>query len=205
MGLDDVERGYVRPIAHDQYVDSTDATADPEEQALLQAPPGYAIASQGADVGIRNDEKVESRSHNQSSKWTKSLPFVATFAAGIVTCLAVQGLAQSSYLTSSSQTSTTQPDQFAETASGSSVFHFPPSKPTNWQTSLFPTNVGHAGPTPTGKEPALIATAPAYPVHTGAPQLVGPASLGGAKGGKVGSFDIFRHWGNLRHVIINTP
>ncbi|KAH9927417.1 phosphoglycerate mutase-like protein [Epithele typhae] len=57
------------------------------------------------------------------------------------------------------------------------VHRFPPSAPTNAFPSLFPTDVGYAGPTPTGAEPALIATAPAYPLHTGAPHLVSPLIL----------------------------
>ncbi|KAG8901417.1 hypothetical protein FRC01_009854 [Tulasnella sp. 417] len=86
-------------------------------------------------------------------------------------------------------------------------FHFPPASPTNGQhTTYFPSNIGYAGPTPTGNEAALVQTAPAYPVHTGAPNLVGPESIGGAKSGNDVSaasltgkkpFDIFKNWGNL--------
>lgn len=76
--------------------------------------------------------------------------------------------------------------------------HFPPASPTNAYPTLFPTNVGYAGGTPTGAEPAVIATAPYYPVHKGAAQLVAPATLG-KKTGKGGSkgFDLFKKWGNL--------
>lgn len=74
--------------------------------------------------------------------------------------------------------------------------HFPPTSPTNAFPSLFPTDIGFAGPTPTGAEPALIATAPTYPLHTGAPQLVKPPSL--AKSGpKKAGYDLFKLWGNL--------
>lgn len=75
--------------------------------------------------------------------------------------------------------------------------HFPPTRPTNAFPSLFPTNVGYAGGTPTGAEAAVIATAPSYPIHTGAAQLVVPDTLGnkGGKGNKV--FDLFKKWGNL--------
>ncbi|KIY71949.1 phosphoglycerate mutase-like protein [Cylindrobasidium torrendii FP15055 ss-10] len=66
---------------------------------------------------------------------------------------------------------------------------FPPPSPTNAFPSLFPTNVGYAGETPTGAEPALIATAPAQPLHTGAPVLVPPKESE--------KFDIFKKWGNL--------
>lgn len=75
--------------------------------------------------------------------------------------------------------------------------HYPPVSPTNGDTALFPTNVGYAGPTPTGAEPAVVATAPSYPVHSGAPVLVTPNTKGGAKGAEKGGFDIFKHWGNL--------
>jgi len=74
--------------------------------------------------------------------------------------------------------------------------HFPPTSPTNAFPSLFPTDIGFAGATPTGAEPALIATAPSYPVHTGAAQLVQPPST--AKSGpKKGGYNLFELWGNL--------
>ena len=75
------------------------------------------------------------------------------------------------------------------------VHNWPPATAINDVPSLFPTNVGHAGITPTGAEPALIITAPSYPIHTGAAQLVVPSSLQGAKSKK--GFDIFKKWGNL--------
>ena len=73
------------------------------------------------------------------------------------------------------------------------VHHYPPSPPTNAFPDLFPSNVGYPGPTPTGAEPAIVVTAPAYPVHSGAPHLLPPESLKNASS----SFDIFTHWGNL--------
>lgn len=76
------------------------------------------------------------------------------------------------------------------------VHHFPPTAPTNAFPSMFPSNIGHAGPTPTGAEPAIIATAPSYPLHTGAAQLVPPPSTV-KSGSKKGGFDLFRLWGNL--------
>ncbi|KAF7335328.1 AB hydrolase-1 domain-containing protein [Mycena sanguinolenta] len=79
---------------------------------------------------------------------------------------------------------------------GSTERHnFPPASPTNAFPSLFPTNVGYAGKTPTGAEPGVIATAPSYPVHTSSPQLVGPQ--GTISKGKGKKFDIFKKWGNL--------
>ncbi|RXW17979.1 hypothetical protein EST38_g7881 [Candolleomyces aberdarensis] len=94
---------------------------------------------------------------------------------------------------------------------GSSTAHnFPPAKPTNAFPSMFPTSVGYAGATPTGAEPALIATAPVYPYQSGqcAKQMVEPQSFAGGKPNPVelkGSvrnatsrdFHLFRSWGNL--------
>lgn len=81
---------------------------------------------------------------------------------------------------------------------GSTERHdYPPVSPTNGDTSLFPTDVGYAGPTPTGAEPAVVMTAPSYPIHTGAPNLVTPTSKGGGKDSGKGKFDIFKNWGNL--------
>lgn len=74
------------------------------------------------------------------------------------------------------------------------VHNWPPPTPTNDVPPLFPTNVGHAGATPTGAEPALILTAPSYPIHTGAPQLVLPAAL---HAGSKKHFNLFKKWGNL--------
>jgi len=75
------------------------------------------------------------------------------------------------------------------------VHNWPPPTPTNDFPTLFPTDVGHAGATPTGAEPALILTAPSYPVHTGAAQLVLPSTL--HEGSKKKGFDLFKKWGNL--------
>ncbi|KAJ7247042.1 histidine phosphatase superfamily [Mycena rebaudengoi] len=72
--------------------------------------------------------------------------------------------------------------------------NYPPPTPTNAFPSMFPTDVGYAGKTPTGAEPALIATAPSYPVHTGAPVLVTPNMFSRKKGKK---FDLLTKWGNL--------
>ncbi|KIK52826.1 hypothetical protein GYMLUDRAFT_250818 [Collybiopsis luxurians FD-317 M1] len=99
---------------------------------------------------------------------------------------------------------TGMPNALANPDAGSTEVHpFPPISPTNAFPSMFPTSVGYAGGTPTGAEPALIATAPEYPIHTGAAQLVKPASLGGAKKGKGKGkgkheeWDLFKYWGNL--------
>ncbi|KAF9533657.1 phytase [Crepidotus variabilis] len=90
---------------------------------------------------------------------------------------------------------------------GSTVVHnFPPTKPTNAFPSMFPTNVGYPGATPTGAEPAVIATAPVYPTHPGqcSHQLIPPASLEGESSdvkhdhGKAKKpFNLLKSWGNL--------
>ena len=96
-------------------------------------------------------------------------------------------------------------------AGSTSVDNFPPTKPTNAFPSLFPSNVGYPGGTPTGAEAAVIATAPAYPLHTGqcSHQLLVPKLLEGQTKGQatmtdesVGfktkpKFNLFRSWGNL--------
>ncbi|EJD02001.1 phosphoglycerate mutase-like protein [Fomitiporia mediterranea MF3/22] len=86
----------------------------------------------------------------------------------------------------------------APTHVGSTERHdYPPVSPTNGQTSLFPTDIGFAGPTPTGAEPAVVATAPSYPLHTGAQVLVTPTPKDGTKSSKKGEFEVFKNWGNL--------
>ena len=81
---------------------------------------------------------------------------------------------------------------------GSTERHnYPPASPTNGDISYFPTDVGYAGKTPTGAEPAVIATAPSYPIHSGAPVLVKPSTKEELNGSKNSGFDIFKYWGNL--------
>ena len=86
------------------------------------------------------------------------------------------------------------------------VHHYPPAKPTNAYPSLFPSDVGYPGGTPTGAEAALVATAPAYPMHTGqcSHELLAPAKLeddldddADVAISKKKSFNIFQSWGNL--------
>ncbi|QRW13206.1 histidine phosphatase family containing protein [Ceratobasidium sp. AG-Ba] len=112
---------------------------------------------------------------------------VLSFIGGVVVCAVAQSIA-SQFCSESHAPS-----------SGSSIFkanngHFPPPKPTNAVPSLFPTNVGYPGPTPTGVEAGIVATAPAYPQHTGAPGLLLPQKI---KGSSNASFDLFKSWGNL--------
>jgi hypothetical protein len=128
---------------------------------------------------------------------------VLSFLAGCAACLLVQSLCDSTTCllggpTTSTHNSTSN-DQalLAPPYVGSTVRHpFPPPSPTNANPTLFPTSVGYPGGTPTGAEPAIIATAPSYPIHSGAPQLIDPGTLGKPQTGSH-NFDIFRKWGNL--------
>jgi hypothetical protein len=110
-----------------------------------------------------------------------------SFAGGVLACAAAQYTA--SFFCDSMPSQAHFAPKFVASAG-----HFPPSKPTNAYPSLFPSNVGYPGPTPTGVEPGVVATAPAYPQHTGAPGLLLPQKI---KGKTSGSFDLFKSWGNL--------
>lgn len=125
------------------------------------------------------------------------LHVTVSFLVGVVACLIVQ------YLVCAVRNSAPIPTHVhtdaSEHAGSTEVHQFPPSKPTNAFPSFFPSDVGHAGPTPTGAEPALVATAPAYPLHTGAPNLLAPtfSSKHNSSGKESPAFDLFKHWGNL--------
>ncbi|KIK68812.1 hypothetical protein GYMLUDRAFT_36309 [Collybiopsis luxurians FD-317 M1] len=131
----------------------------------------------------------------------------SAFAVGILGCLLVQyvfGGPLGGIICQCANTG--RPDGLSRSSAGSTEVHpFPPSSPTNVISSLFPTDLGYAGGTPTGAEPALIATAPEYPVHTDVVQLVAPSSLDGGKKGKGKGkgkkkdkdWDLFKHLGNL--------
>ncbi|CAE6530133.1 unnamed protein product [Rhizoctonia solani] len=111
-----------------------------------------------------------------------------SFAGGVLACAAVQ------YTASLFCDSVPTPTLFSPPKFVANPGHFPPSHPSNAHPSLFPTDVGYPGPTPTGVEPGVVATAPAYPQHTGAPGLLLPQKI---KGKTSGSFDLFKSWGNL--------
>ncbi len=125
------------------------------------------------------------------------LHVAVSFLTGIVACLIVQ------FLICAVKNSAPIPShvhtQASEHAGSTEVHQFPPSKPTNAFPSLFPSDIGYAGPTPTGAEPGLVATAPAYPLHTGAPNLLAPTfpSKHNSSGKDTSEFDLFKHWGNL--------
>ena len=138
-----------------------------------------------------------STSTSRPSPWSKtfSIPhLVFAFIGGSLACFVAQyALFGPSYF---------RPRPSADGAAhvlappyvGSTEVHNWPPTATNNIPPLFPTNVGHAGATPTGAEPALILTAPSYPVHTGAPQLVLPATLHAST---KKHYNLFKKWGNL--------
>lgn len=140
---------------------------------------------------------------NSPTKARFSVPhLVGAFLLGIIVQFIVANYDSSSpgilFPPSSSDSSTNYDADFVPPYVGSTEVHeYPPSRPTNVDPTLFPSNIGFGGPTPTGAEPALLATAPVYPIHSGAPGILSPPSLafGKSKSGKV--FDLFRHWGNL--------
>ncbi|KZT11458.1 phosphoglycerate mutase-like protein [Laetiporus sulphureus 93-53] len=130
---------------------------------------------------------------NSPSPWKLALAFFG----GVFSCVLLQLLVGSrhSFIPNNEVISSDGAYALAPPYVGSTEVHpFPPASPTNIFPTLFPTNVGHAGPTPTGAEPALIATAPAYPIHSGAAHLVSPTF---AKPKASKDFDLFKQWGNL--------
>jgi hypothetical protein len=142
---------------------------------------------------------LEQPTTNSLSKTRFSYPhIVGSFLLGVLIQFTISryssGSPNAAFTTSVVQS--TYDNDFVPPYVGSTEVHqYPPAKPTNADPSLFPSNIGFAGPTPTGAEPALIATAPVYPVHSGAPQLLSPPKLTSDKDGE--PFDLFRHLGNL--------
>lgn len=136
------------------------------------------------------------------------------FVLGVFACLVAQAVifSPNCYKSQSSDAKQDAVSALAPPYVGStSVHNFPPAKPTNAFPSLFPSDVGYPGGTPTGAEAAVIATAPAYPSHTGqcSHQLLVPKLLEGQTKGqapiadesvgfkKKPKFNLFRSWGNL--------
>jgi hypothetical protein len=126
-----------------------------------------------------------------------TLDLVLAFVSGTLACfLAHYALFGAPYSTSRASGDDLA-HVFAPPYVGSTEVHnWPPATPTNDVPTLFPTDIGYAGATPTGAEPALILTAPSYPVHTGAAQLIVPSTLHEGGKSKKG-FDLFKKWGNL--------
>ncbi|KAF8607458.1 phytase [Ceratobasidium sp. AG-I] len=120
---------------------------------------------------------------DKTSRTRTRMLHVVSFGAGILACILVR-LVSSPLLSSHSAS-----------ADASNLSHFPPSNPTNWVPSLFPSDVGYPGPTPTGAEPAVLATALAYPIQPGSRGLLAPSKIQGTNGSD--GFNLFRSWGNL--------
>ncbi|CAE6441606.1 unnamed protein product [Rhizoctonia solani] len=125
---------------------------------------------------------------NTSTRKCDRRRLALSFAGGVIACAAAQ------YTASFFCDSIPNPAHFSPPKYVANAGHFPPTKPTNAYPSLFPSNVGYPGPTPTGVEPGVVATAPAYPQHTGGPGLLIPQKI---KGKTSSSFDLFKSWGNL--------
>ena len=175
--MTDIERG--------QYEALAAAELQGESEALL--------FNKSDDI-----ENVVSLSNHPIRSGYSIYHLLGSFSIGVLACALAQYII--ARLCASSPYHANTKELLAPPYAGSTEVHpFPPATPTNAFPSLFPTGLGYAGYTATGAEPALVATAPAYPVHTGAPQLVVSSSLEGAKGLSTGNakYDIFKKWGNL--------
>ncbi|TFK67148.1 phosphoglycerate mutase-like protein [Pluteus cervinus] len=183
----DVEGGGFRPF---------NSRLSSEQEALLPA-------SHKDDEDAISTPKDSRKSHIFSDVKVPRFDYThvgLAFVAGILSLFLVQLGICGTHCFSASQSGGTKitlgADILAAPDAGStSVDQFPPPSPTNAYPSLFPTNVGYPGGTATGAEPGSIQTAPAYPVHSGAPHLSVPAGSGGSQKG-LGS-DLFKLWGNL--------
>ncbi|TFY59888.1 hypothetical protein EVJ58_g5495 [Rhodofomes roseus] len=160
-----------------------------ESEALLPLP----VATEHQQESPRKPQTTP-RCTTSHSPWILCLAFLG----GALTCVVLQYVAGTHQWlgTGGHPAASDHAHVLAPPYVGSTeVHHFPPSSPTNAFPSLFPTDVGHAGPTPTGAEPALIVTAPSYPIHSGAAHLVSPV-FEKHKSNHT-EFSLFRHWGNL--------
>lgn len=164
------------------------------------------------DIIIHSSEKIHSNSNGLTntsniSKLRRSrfdcVHVILAFTAGALSLLLIQlgvcGLDCLAPRAAPSATGNKVAVLGQPWAGSTEVHNFPPASPTNAFPELFPTNVGYPGETPTGAEAGVIETAPTYPIHTGAPHLVVPDTLGGSasesSSGK--KFDLFKQWGNL--------
>ena len=146
---------------------------------------------------------TKSSCHKYGIRW-----LVVTYVAGFASCAMLQYLFPSFCLGTQTRRPSDVGSDSRVTAHASSYAGqrtsqvYPPISPTNNLPSYFPTNVGYAGPTFTGVEAGIIATAPRYPLHTDAPNLVGPSKMPGPRGKEKSKIDIFKLWGNLRYEVI---
>ncbi|CAK5262002.1 unnamed protein product [Mycena citricolor] len=165
---------------------------DPEHESLLPSSP------------LSNSSNSNVQAVGPHSCYTRPLfglnHLLIAFVTGTLACFLTQyaicgATCFTHYARGSSHAASSTAVALASPWAGSTEIHdFPPAKPTNAYPSMFPTDVGYPGPTPTGAEAAIIATAPSYPVHSGAPVLVTPENLTSAKGK---SYPLLKKWGNL--------
>ncbi|CAE6411276.1 unnamed protein product [Rhizoctonia solani] len=118
----------------------------------------------------------------QSKTMARAFYFLS-FALGILACISVQAIARFIGILP------------IKTLDHSPETHFPPPHPINWEPAQFPHDVGYPGPTPTGAEAAVLATASAYPTHMGSAGLVPPPFIVGTN--RTDGFDLFKSWGSL--------
>jgi hypothetical protein len=149
-------------------------------------------------------DSKEDTEHNRATSSTANvrltyIHLIAAFGAGIIACLLSElALCGTTCLSLNDVVDGQLAKVAAEPIAGSTEVHnFPPTSPTNAFPSMFPSDVGFPGGTPTGAEPGVIATAPSYPIQSGAPALVRPSTLGKSGQELSKGFDIFRKWGNL--------
>lgn len=187
--LSGVEGALDRPIkSHNEEVYDT---AD-ENQALLSnferdkctenSQNGYKHElSGGGSIGspvIAGKYQVGIKKMSGMSYWAQ---LVGAFAVGVLCTVIMHLIIAHCYNVSSSvhhvNVSNVEVEVAPPYVGSTEVHQFPPAEPTNKFPGLFPSNVGYGGATRTGAEPAIVATAPTWPMHTGAPHLVVPSRL----------------------------
>jgi len=197
-------------------IEAANTSDDAETDALL--PSSRPVQDSFEQAPAKGSNTCLAKSCSQ--KTFSIVHITAAFVLGAVACVVAQYVlcGTNCFYSSADRSPSNPPLQNSEVTAlappyvgSTEVHHFPPSKPTNAFPSLFPSNVGYAGGTPTGAEPAVIATAPAYPLHHGkcSQQLIAPDTIPGQKFDNGGSdaeddaknghhkFDLFKSWGNL--------
>jgi hypothetical protein len=217
LSRQDVELGGPTPVPDDEEGDESQAllaNTDHDDVDPVRSSTGEKqfVSVPGTDDEPLSPGKSGASSKKKSSGASYYAQLIGAFLVGVL-CTAVMHviIVQHYYKPAGGgPANTTAGDVNIEAApphvGSSEVYHFPPAMPTNKFPELFPSNVGYAGPTPTGAEPAIVATAPAWPIHTGAAHLVVPAKLieldedgddedGEGKGKS--AFNMLEKWGNL--------
>ncbi|KAG1871757.1 histidine phosphatase superfamily [Suillus subalutaceus] len=154
------------------------------------------VKRMGGQSRVYLGDPTSTFSYPGSARWSLFLRVGAAFFAGFFVCLAVVAQYVSSNQSCLSFSLFTA---LLPTHVGAPEWHeYPLAEPTNVFPSMFPSNVGHPGPTQAGAEPGVAATAPSYPLHSGVVHLVSPTrfSQDNAKA-RTKDFNIFRSWGSL--------